>query len=55
MPYFLTIGNISELNGLGVSGTFYCRGCVTNPAALGLPPTTLAYRLEKHGLRPRKR
>ena len=36
--YFITIGNITQVDGVGASGLFFCRGVFTNPAALGLPP-----------------
>ena len=37
VTFFLTLGNITQCNGHAATGTFYCRGCFTNPAALGLP------------------
>ena len=37
VTYFLTIGNITDFNGQVATGTFYCRGCLTNPTAIGLP------------------
>ena len=36
--FFITIGNITQVDGMGASGVFFCRGVFTNPAALGLPP-----------------
>lgn len=38
--FFLLIGNITEVNGGGASGKFYCRGVWTDPEAIGLrlPP-----------------
>ena len=36
--FFIVIGNITQVDGEAATGKFYCRGVVTNPAALGLPP-----------------
>jgi hypothetical protein len=36
--FFLVIGNITQLDGASATGKFYCRGVVTDPAALSLPP-----------------
>jgi hypothetical protein len=36
--FFITIGNITQVDGMGASGLFYCRGVFTNPGALDLPP-----------------
>lgn len=36
--FFIAIGEITRVDGEPASGNFYCRGVVTDPASLGLPP-----------------
>ena len=38
--YFITIGDVTEVDGEPATGKFYCKGVFVDPGALGLPPLT---------------